>query len=114
MTDDSKYVTRLMKIRCTKGTMENYINVGRDHGILVGADQQPLLNANDHTERSIIHCGNCESDENPERMFRKGLVGVVLGGVTAEILEGVGIMTCKCKPNTPLPWIMHELWIGIC
>ena len=112
MVDDPKYITRLMRIRCDKGTMDNYINVGTDHGVLAGADQQPVLNANDHTKENIIHCGNCESDENPERMFRKRLVagcmgpiGALIGNTVTDLLEDVGIMTCKCKPNTPVPWI---------
>lgn len=103
--DDQKYVTRLMRARCSKGTMENYLNVDIDHGIVVGADVQPLMNANDHVSgRHVIHFGCCESDQNPERMFRKALVGGFLGGVIADALEDVGIMTCKCKPNTPNPW----------
>lgn len=103
--DDQKYVTRLMRARCSKGTMENYLNVDIDHGIVVGADMQPLMNANDHVAgRHVIHFGCCESDQNPERMFRKALVGGLLGGLAADFLEDVGIMTCKCKPNTPNPW----------
>lgn len=103
--DDQKYVTRLMRARCSKGTMENYLNIDIDHGIVVGADVQPLMNANDHVSgRHVIHFGCCESDQNPERMFRKALVGRFLGGAIADALEDVGIMTCKCKPNTPNPW----------
>ena len=103
--DDQKYVTRLMRARCSKGTMENYLNVDIDHGIVVGADVQPLMNANDHVSgRHVIHFGCCESDQNPERMFRKALVGGFLGGIVTDFLEDVGIMTCKCKPNTPNPW----------
>lgn len=112
MADDPKYAMRLMRIRCSKGTMDNYINIERDHGVLAGGDSQPVLNANDHTDKCIIHCGNCESDENPERMFRKGLVGGLLGplewlsgGAVTDFLEDVGVMTCKCTPKTPLPWI---------
>lgn len=112
MAGDSKYVTRLMKMRCSMGTMENYINCERDHGVLAGAEQQPVLNANDHTEKNIIHFGSCISDKNPERMFRKGLVGILLGpaeqltgGAVTGLLETAGIMSCKCKPNTPTPWI---------
>lgn len=112
MAGDPQYITRLMRIRCNKGTMDNYINVGTDHGVLAGAEQQPVLNANDHTEENIIHCGNCESDQNPERMFRKGLIsglmgpaGWLCGDLITDTLEDIGLMTCKCKPNTPVPWI---------
>jgi len=103
--DDQKYVTRLMRAYCTKGTMSNYLNVDIDHGIVVGADSQPLMNANDHVAgRHVIHFGCCESDQNPERMFRKALIGGLLGGLVANFLEDIGILTCKCKPNTPNPW----------
>lgn len=112
MAEDPKYITRLMRIRCDKGTMDNYINIETDHGVVAGADQQPVLNANDHTDKNIIHCGNCESDENPERMFRKAAVsalmgpaGFFIGDAVTDLLEDVGIMTCKCRPNTPVPWI---------
>lgn len=112
MAGDPKYITRLMRIRCSKGTMDNYINVGTDHGVLAGADQQPVLNANDHTKENLIHCGNCESDANPERMLKKKLVaslmgpaGLVAGDMLTAAMEKLGIMPCKCKPNTPLPWI---------
>lgn len=111
MAKDPIYAMRLMRIRCDKGTMDNYMNIEQDHGVLGGEDMQPVLNANDHSSKCIIHCGNCESDENPERTFRKGLVGGLLGpaewltgGAVTDFLEDVGIMTCKCKPNTPLPW----------
>ena len=113
MSDDLQYITRLMRIRCDKGTMDNYINVDRDHGVLAGGDMQPVLNANDHTKKNIIHCGKCKSDGNPERMIRKDMVisGLTISGAflstdsLAEFLEDTGIITCNCKPNTPRPWI---------
>lgn len=112
MSDDLQYITRRMRIRCDKGTMDNYINVGRDHGVLVGGNLEPVLNANDHTKKNIIHCGNCESEENPERKFRKGLVAGLMGpigflaaGSVINLLEDAEVVTYKCKPNTPQPWI---------
>ena len=51
------YVVRLMKIKCSMGTVENYINVDIDHGIFVGQNQQPLMNANDHTDKNIMPFG---------------------------------------------------------
>lgn len=112
MAKDSNYVMRLMRARCSCGTMDNYLNVGRDHGVLAGAEQQPVLNANDHTDKNLIHFGSCNSDANPERGFRKNLVsglmgpiGLFAGDKVTGFLEDVGIMTCKCKPNTPVPWI---------
>ena len=106
--DDQKYVTRLMRVQRAKGTMSNYLNVGVDHGVVVEADSQPLMNANDHVAgRHAIHFGCRESDHNPERMFRKALVGALMGGlfggIVANVLEAAGMLTRKCKPNTPNP-----------
>lgn len=117
--EQDKYVQRLMRIRCSHGSKDNYINIGKDHGVLAGADQQPLMNANDHeADTHIIHFGNCDSDENPERQFRKLLVGGVLGGavggglgavllgdVISDTLEDIGIMSFKCTPKTDEVWI---------
>ncbi len=112
--DDPKYITRLMRMRCDKGTKQNYINVGTDHGILAGGncDAQPVMNANDHTSQNVIHFGNCTSESNPERAFREFLVKALLGptagiltGPMLDMLEKMGILTYKCKPKTPQPWI---------
>lgn len=109
------YVVRLMKIKCSMGTVENYINVDIDHGIFVGQNQQPLMNANDHTDKNIMPFGNCLSPQNPDRCLRQALLKGAIGGLTFGVggivsdavstaLESVGIMTYKCKPNTPNPW----------
>lgn len=108
--NENGYVHRLMRIRCTHGSIDNYINLPKDHGVLAGQDQEPLLNANDHLAgQHIIHFGKCDSDENPERMFRKGLVGGLLGGplfggLVSDVLEKTGIMSFDCKPKTDEVW----------
>lgn len=106
---DKNYVYRLMRAKCEYGSLENYLNVDVDHGVLALEEQEPLLNANDHTNKNVIHFGNCSSPDNTEMKFRKGMM-TVLGGVTGfimgEILEDVGIMATKCKPQTPIPWIL--------
>lgn len=113
--DEPKYITRLMKMECDKGTVENYINVGTDHGVLAGdpCDAQPVMNANDHTSKNIIHLGKCKSELNPERKFREILVKALMGpagafltGPMLDKLEELGILTYPCRPNTPQPWIM--------
>lgn len=113
--DDPKYITRLMKMECDKGTVKNYINVGTDHGVLAGGpcDAQPVMNANDHTSKNIIHLGKCKSELNPERKFREimvkalmGPAGAFLTGPMLDKLEELGILTYQCRPNTPNPWIM--------
>ncbi len=117
--DEPRYITRLMKMECDMGTVQNYINVDKDHGVLAGgnSDAQPVMNANDHTSKNVIHFGNCNSKENPERGLRETLVKTVMGATLGPIiafgvgdkiidkLEEMGILTYKCKPNTPKPWI---------
>lgn len=108
--NENGYVHRLMRIRCSHGSIDNYINIPTDHGVLAGEDQQPLLNANDHIAgKNVIHFGNCDSDENPERVFRKALVGGLLGGgllggLASDLLEKTGIMSFKCTPKTDEVW----------
>lgn len=108
--NEPRYITRLMKMECSMGTVKNYINVGTDHGVLAGGncDAQPVMNANDHTSKNVIHFGNCNSEKNPERSFRKGLVALLTGAggyILMKQLEKMGVITYKCKPNTPRPWI---------
>lgn len=115
MEDEPRYITRLMLIQCDKGTMSNYINVGQDHGVLAGEnyDGQPVLNANDHTDKNIMSFGNCKSEMHPERGFRETLVKafiningtmIMMKDEIIDIMENLGIMAYKCKPNTPTPW----------
>lgn len=112
--DEPKYITRLMKMECDKGTVKNYINVGTDHGVLAGGpcDAQPVMNANDHTTKNVIHLGKCKSELNPERAFRELLVKALLGpagafltGPALDRLEELGILTYQCRPNIPQPWV---------
>lgn len=103
--NENGYVHRLMRIRCTHGSIDNYINLPKDHGVLAGQDQEPLLNANDHIAgEHIIHFGKCDSDENPERMFRRRLFSGALGSFVADALEKTGIMSFDCKPKTDEVW----------
>lgn len=115
------YVTRGMKAMCNCGTAPkgNYLNIVVDHGVVVGPEQQPLLNANDHTTDTVIGFGNCKSGANPKNQLQKGVVSAfaLLGGsplaiiVTAvtgkgvgDILADIGLISCKCEPDTPQVW----------
>ena len=91
--DEPRYITRLMKMECDMGTVQNYINVDKDHGVLAGgnSDAQPVMNANDHTSKNVIHFGNCNSKENPERGLRETLVKTVMGATLGPIIAfGLG------------------------
>lgn len=111
------YITRGMKSECSCGTAPkgNYLNIVVDHGVLVG--EQPLLNANDHTSDTIVGYGNCTSSTNPELQAKKGISDFLLGGSplnfivktitgksATDILMDIGLVGCKCKPDTPLVW----------
>ena len=76
------YITRGMKAMCDCGTAPkgNYLNIVEDHGVITGPEQQPLLNANDHTTDTVIGFGNCKSDANPKVRLQKGIASVLLGG----------------------------------
>ena len=113
------YITRGMKAMCDCGTAPkgNYLNIVVDHGVVVGPEQQPLLNANDHTTDTVIGFGNCKSGANPKIQLQKGVMSFLLGGnplamvVTAvtekgmgDILADIGLISCKCEPDTPQVW----------
>lgn len=113
------YITRGMKAMCDCGTAPkgNYLNIVVDHGVIVGPEQQPLLNANDHTTDTVIGFGNCKSSTNPKIQLQKGVMSFLLGGnplalvVTAvtgksmgDILADIGLISCPCEPDTPQVW----------
>ncbi len=107
-TDEEKkqYATRLMRIRCTCGTKENYINIPTDHGVVAGEDQQPLLNANDHIGGeggNIIHFGKCHSEHNPHRTFLRTAYTVLFLN-SADIAEDLGIISLDCTPVVEYVW----------
>lgn len=111
------YITRGMKSMCEFGSAPkgNYLNIVKDHGVLSG--EEPLLNANDHTSDTIVGYGNCSSPTNPEVQAKKGVSNFLLGGsplnflvkaVTGksatDVLMDIGLLGCRCKPDTPLVW----------
>lgn len=121
------YITRGMKAMCKCGTAPkgNYLNIVEDHGVIAGPDQQPVLNTNDHTTDTVIGFGNCTSDANPKLRLQQsvvagisaGLTGVLLGGSPLAIIVGatvgngigkilsdIGLISCKCEPDTPKVW----------
>lgn len=114
LTEEEKkmYVQRLMKMRCTCGSLDNYVNIPKDHGVVAGSDQQPLLNANDHVAgENIIHFGKCHSSDNPKYRFAKK-AGEIIGHwillsplLTADFLEKIGVVAVNCEPKTDEVWI---------
>ena len=104
---DQEYQIRLSYAKCSMGTMDNLINIKKDHGVVweKGDDMYPVLNANDFQPKdNIVHFGRCNSTANPgnsairpfswaRRLFSK-LFGCFSG------CDG-----CKCEPVTLTPWI---------
>lgn len=104
--EKKQYAQRLMRIRCSCGTKENYINLPTDHGVVAGEDQQPLLNANDHIGGeggNIIHFGKCHSEHNPHRKFLRTAYTVLLLQ-NADLAEDWGIISLDCTPVVEYVW----------
>lgn len=121
------YITRGMKAMCKCGTAPkgNYLNIVVDHGVIAGPEQQPVLNTNDHTTATVIGFGNCTSDANPKLRLQQSVVAGISGGLTSVLLGGsplavivgatvgssigkvltdIGLISCKCEPDTPQVW----------
>lgn len=117
------YVTRGMKAQCSCGTAPKgqYLNINVDHGVVTGPDQQPVLNTNDHTADTVIGFGNCTSDTNPKLQIQKGVLNFLVGGSPLNLvvksvsgkgivdhLTNIGLISCKCEPDTPQVWQMGD------
>lgn len=117
------YVTRGMKAQCNCGTAPKgqYLNIVVDHGVVTGPDQQPVLNTNDHTTDTVIGFGNCTSDTNPKLQMQKGFLNFLVGGSplnlivkavsgknAVDLMSDIGLISCKCEPDTPQVWQMGD------
>lgn len=117
------YVTRGMKAQCSCGTAPKgqYLNIVQDHGVIAGAEQQPVLNTNDHTTKTVIGFGNCTFDANPKLQIQKGILNGLIGASPLNLivksvsgkgildhLTNMGIVSCKCVPDTPQVWQMGD------
>jgi hypothetical protein len=107
---EEKYVTRLRMAKCSMGTMTNYLNLPKDHGVIFTNEEFPIMNSNDHVpEQHVIHFGRCNSNKNIENVASavKTILNPFLWGST--ILKKVtGVGGCKCNPKTFQPWIQDK------
>lgn len=109
-TGKDKYVTRLMKVKCSCGSMENYLNIPKDHGVIFSSPDSPVMNANDHEpDKNIVHFGRCNSSMNPRNAAMNTVSAIssvmpcsVLGSTILKNLKDKA--GCKCKPMTITPW----------
>ena len=120
MADGEKYVVHGMKAKCSEGSMENYINTDKGHGVVYQG--QPVLNANDHVkEINLTHFGDCKSklifeeakkqaDEKYKAEEGDGFFGKLGKGIAKTVTKAVIgtkeiFASNKCELDTPLPWI---------
>ena len=123
ITNGPIYVTRGMKAKCSCSTAPKgqYLNIRVDHGVVAGADQQPVLNTNDHTKDTVFSFGNCTSAANPKLQIQAGILNFLVGGNplnlivkavsgkgVVEHLSSMGIISCICEPDTPQVWQMGD------
>lgn len=108
-TGKDQYVTRLMKAKCSCGSMSNYLNIPKDHGVIFSSPDSPILNANDHEpDKNIVHFGRCNSSKNPTNQLDDALsvLGIFCPGIIGSkmLKKLMGCEGCKCKPKTITPW----------
>lgn len=110
-TGKTQYVTRLMKAKCSFGSMSQYLNLPLDHGVWFQSSETPIMNANDHEpDKHILHFGRCTSSMNPSNAI--SLENTILGALVpfggflgSSLLKKIlGCEGCKCKPMTITPW----------
>ncbi len=110
-TGKTQYVTRLMKAKCSFGSMSQYLNLPLDHGVWFQSPDTPIMNANDHEpEKHILHFGRCTSSKNPGNTINleEMIIGALFpfgGFLGSKLLKKLlNCEGCKCKPMTITPW----------
>lgn len=119
MDEGKKYVVYGMRLRCSEGTMENYLSTEVGHGVVYQG--QPVMNANDHAMGiNLTHFGDCnskkvfedakkEADEKYKAEEGDGFftrAGKWLAKNTTKIAVDfkATFISNKCELVTPLPW----------
>lgn len=110
-TGKTQYVTRLMKAKCSFGSMSQYLNLPLDHGVWFQSPDTPIMNANDHEpDKHILHFGRCTSSKNPGNTINleEMIIGALFpfgGCLGSKLLKKLlNCEGCKCKPMTITPW----------
>ena len=98
------YVTMYTKLTCSKCCMENYLNVGKDHGVYKmgdAGDSYPVMNAGDNAVgNNIPKFGRCRSELNPEYLAMSGAQKASAKAKDLVTKEGL----CGCNPMILTPW----------
>lgn len=120
MEEQKKYVVYGMRLKCSDGSMENYISTDVGHGVVYQG--QPVLNANDHDKDiNLTHFGDCHAkriyedakkqiDEKlaakkGDSLFMKGLKWAAKTEAKLVVSVKEHLTFHKCELDTPLPWM---------
>lgn len=120
MDEGKKYVVYRMRLKCSEGTMENYLSTEVGHGVVYQG--QPMMNANDHEKGiNLTHFGDCNSKkvfeeakkeadekykaEEGDGFFKRAGKWLAKTATKAAIDIKANFMSNKCELVTPLPWI---------
>lgn len=100
-----QYVTMYAKLTCDMGCMENYLNVGTDHGVYkvtVEGESYPVMNGADHiVGENIPQFGRCKSPTNMD-YEEQSLQKKVWGNIKNFFVKDG---KCECTPKILTEWI---------
>lgn len=110
--EEKHYIVRTMLAQCSQGSLQNYLNIGQDHGVFFR--DQPVLNANDHKKDiNFTQFGNCSLLEGKKQQemwetFRK-TSEAGFGYEASQYYENEAVQLflheAPCQLDTPTPWI---------
>lgn len=105
---ENHFVCRMMCAKCSYGSMSHPLNVPElqgGHGVLFGAEEQPVLNANDwKPDINVIHFGDCyprNQDENGNIIKESGFNKFLSDA-------GAFFFSKKCIPMIEKVWYETE------
>lgn len=98
------YVTMYKKLSCSQGCMENYLNVGTDHGVYKMSGDgacYPVMNSFDNkADTNITQFGGCNSMINPEFLAKTPQQQAAAKAKNAIAKQGL----CSCNPMILTEW----------
>lgn len=103
---EKELVYRLMMAKCDCSSMEQYLNLPKDHGVYFHDTDHPMMNALDYvSNKNIFQFGRCTSKLNPENaMFDIASKTMPLFFMVDKIKNALGCNGCKCHPVTFKVW----------
>jgi len=102
---EKNYVVMHAKLQCDQGCMENYLNVGTDHGVYKIAEDgtpYPVMCASDMIVGvNISYFGKCSSKGKSSDYKSLPWNKKLMGGLK-KLITGDG--ACDCEPSILTPW----------